>query len=65
MPRKNNVANELAVIIPYRDLENLLNIAKTVEDIEKHCKRMEKRCAMMQLQYIELMEKIEEINKYL
>lgn len=62
---KKNPVNELSVIIPYRDLENLLNSSKKIEEMEKHCKRMDERYAAMHLMYVELLEKISEIDRYL
>ena len=64
MPRKKTTdVNQLSVIIPYRDFENLMNIARTIEEMEKRCKRIDERCARMQLQYVELLEKFAEFNR--
>ena len=66
MPRKKaDGISQLSVIIPYRDFENLMNIARTIEEMEKRCKHIDERCARMQLQYVELLEKFAEINRYL
>lgn len=63
MPKKKaDSVNQLSVIIPYRDFENLMNIARTIEEMEKRCKRIDERCARMQLQYVELLEKFAELN---
>lgn len=62
---KKNSTSEISVIIPYRDFENLLNSAKRIEEMERHCKRIEERCAAMHLMYVELLEKIAEIDRYL
>ena len=66
MPKKkNDSVSQLSVIIPYRDFENLMNLARSFEEMEKRCKRIDERCARMQLQYVELLEKCAEINRYL
>ena len=66
MPKKkNDSVSELSVIVPYRDFENLMNLARSFEEMEKRYKRIDERCARMQLQYVELLEKFAEINRYL
>lgn len=55
----------LQVLIPYSDLENLLNIARKLPELETQMKRMEIRNAAMAMQYTELLEKVAEINRYL
>lgn len=64
MSKKNNTS-EISVIIPYRDFENLLNCSKKIEEMERRCKHMEERCSAMHLMYVELLEKIAEIDRYL
>lgn len=54
-----------SVIIPYKDLEKILQSANKIEHIEELTKRMDERCAKMQLLYSELLEKVAEINRYL
>lgn len=53
------------VIIPYKDLENLLKTAQKVPEMEAAMKQMDVRNAAMQTMYNELLEKIGEIQKYL
>lgn len=66
MPKKKaDGVSQLSVIIPYRDFENLMNLVQTIEEMEKRCKRIDERCSRMQLQYVELLEKFSEINRYL
>lgn len=62
---KKSIANEISVIIPYREFENLLNCSKKIEEMERHCKRMDERYAAMHSMYVELLEKIAEIDRYL
>lgn len=53
------------VLIPYKDLENLLKSAQKVEEMAAAYKRMEERNAAMQRMYSEMLRKIGEIQKYL
>ena len=62
---KKSSTNDISVIVPYRDFENLLNCSKKIEEMERRCKRMEERYAAMHLMYVELLEKIAEIDRYL
>ncbi len=65
MPKKKtDGVSQLSVIIPYRDFENLMNVVQSLEEMEKRCKRIDERCARMQLQYVELLEKFAEMNRY-
>ena len=65
MPKKKTDAiSQLSVIIPYRDFEKLMNIVQSLEEMERRCKRIDERCARMQLQYVELLEKFAEMNRY-
>ena len=57
--------DNFSVIIPYRELENLLQSANKIEHIEALMKRIDERNSAMQLMYSELLEKIAEINRYL
>lgn len=63
--KQNSSFNNISVIIPYRDLENLLNSAQKIEEMEKRYKRMDERYAAMRLMYLELLEKVAEIDRYL
>ena len=54
-----------SVLIPYKDLEILMQCANKIEEMERLVKRMDERCARMQLLYSELLEKVAEINRYL
>lgn len=63
--RKNTVADQLSVIIPYRELEKLLNATNQIEEIEKRYKRIEERLAATQYLYLEILEKVNEIDRYL
>lgn len=42
-----------------------MQYANKFEEMERLVKRMDERCARMQLLYSELLEKVAEINRYL
>lgn len=64
---KNNFCcvDNFSVIIPYRDLETMLESSNKIAHIESIAKHMEERVAAMQLLYSEMLEKIREIDRYL
>ena len=53
----------LIVIIPYKDLENLLKSAQKVDEMSEAYKRMERRNAAMQTMYAEMLEVLCEIKR--
>ena len=55
----------ISVIIPYSELERMLQSANKIEQIEAMVRRMDQRCAAMNLLYSEILEKVREINRYL
>ena len=57
--------DNFSVIIPYRELEKLLQSANKIEQIEALVKRMDERNSAMQHMYSEVLEKVAEINRYL
>lgn len=54
-----------SVIIPYRELEKMLESSNKIAHIESLVARMDERNATMQLLYSEMLEKIDEINRFL
>lgn len=54
-----------SVLIPYKDLEKLIEFANKYEQMERLVKRMDERCARMQLLYSEILEKVAEMDRYL
>ena len=54
-----------SVLIPYKDLENLLKVASSIDEMKATLRRMDERNAALQKMYAELLEKITEINRYL
>lgn len=57
--------DDFSVIIPYRELEKMLNSANKIEHIEALIQRMDERNAALQLMYSELLQKVAEIDRYL
>ena len=55
----------ISVLIPYKDLEKLIEFANKYEQLERLAKRMDERCARMQLLYSEILEKVAEMDRYL
>lgn len=54
-----------SVLIPYKDLEKLVNLAKNNEEILRQLEATNERCAAMQMMYGELLEKVAEIKRML
>ena len=54
-------SENLQVIIPYRELVNLLNSAQRVDVIEKKLERVLEQQIALRGQFIELMEKFREL----
>lgn len=57
--------DNFSVIIPYKELEKMLESSKKIAHIEELYKRTEERLAVMQLMYSEMLEKVAEINRFL
>ena len=57
--------DNFSVIVPYRELEKMLQSANKIEHIEALVKRVDERNSAMQLMYSELLEKVAEIDRYL
>lgn len=57
--------DNFSVLIPYRELEKMLESANKIAHIEVLFKRIDERTAAMQAMYSEVLEKIEEFNRYL
>lgn len=58
-------AENFSVLIPYKDLESLLKIARNYDTLEKKVQRMEKQLDALRVMYSEALERIAEINRYL
>ena len=57
--------DNFSVIIPYRELEKMLECSNKIEHIEAMFERIEDRTSAMQLLYSEILEKVAEIDRYL
>lgn len=58
-------ADNFSVLIPYKDLEALLKIARNYDTLEKKVQRIEKQLDALRVMYGEALERIAEINRYL
>lgn len=58
-------AENFPVLIPYKDLESLLKIARNYDTLEKNVQRIEKQLGALRGMYDEALERIAEINRYL
>ena len=53
------------VIIPYKDLVKFCELATQMDEMEKLIKRIDERSSALQSMYTELLEKIQEMDRYL
>lgn len=53
-----------SVLIPYSDLEKMVNLAKKVEHIEKQYARLQEQYTAIQGMFSECLEKIKEIREF-
>lgn len=65
--KKESICNieHYSVLIPYKDLEKMLQCTNRIEEIERFAKRIDERCASMQYLYSEILEKVAEMERYL
>ncbi|MBQ7129884.1 MAG: hypothetical protein IJO21_02430 [Oscillospiraceae bacterium] len=57
--------DDFPVLIPYRDLEKIVEVAKNMERYEKCLSRTNEQLAALRHQYSELLEKVREMDKLL
>lgn len=62
---KNNPASQLSVIIPYRELENLLDSGKRIEEMERLYRHMDDRYVAIMEIYREILSMVTEIKRSL
>jgi len=55
----------LSVLIPYKDLETLVNIAKEYEKDRKELETIKKRVTALHGIYLEVLERLDEIHHLL
>lgn len=58
-------ADNFSALIPYKDLEALLKIARNYDTLVKKVQRIEKQLDALRGMYGEALERIAEINRYL
>lgn len=58
-------ADNFSVLIPYKDLEALLKIARNYDNLMSKVQRMEKQLEALRTMYTEALDRIAEINRYL
>ena len=63
-PKFCGVGN-LSVVIPYRDLERMINLARNMDGFKDSLSDMDKRVTALRCMYTELLEKVGEIERNL
>ena len=56
---------DFPVLIPYKDLEKIVEVAKNLDRYQKCLSRANEQLAALRLQYTELSEKVREMEKLL
>lgn len=56
---------DFPVLIPYKDLEKVVDVAKNLERYEKGLSRANKQLTALRSQYLELLEKVREMERLL
>lgn len=56
---------DFPVLIPYKDLEKVVDVAKNLERYEKGLSRANKQLTALRSQYMELLEKVRDMEKLL
>lgn len=54
---------DFPVLIPYKELERLLEVARNLEGFEQRLSRTNEQLAALRLMHSELMEKVRELQK--
>lgn len=58
-------ADNLSVVIPYKDYEALVKVARNYDGLVAKVQRMEKQLDALRTMYTQALDRIAEINKYL
>ena len=58
-------ADDLSVVIPYKDFEALVNVARNYDSLFQKVQRMEEQLDSLRRMYFEALERIGEISRYL
>ena len=54
---------DFPVLIPYRDLEKIVEVAKNMEHYDRCASQTNKQLTQLRAQYNELLEKVRELEK--
>lgn len=57
--------DKYSVLIPYKDLEKLVDMAQNYDDILRSLKRLEDQYAALRFQYTEALDKLQELEDML
>lgn len=65
--RKENLCDphNYSILVPYKDFENLVGIAREYQEILKVVKHQDEQLVAMRQMFSECLEKIAEIDRYL
>lgn len=58
-------ADNLSIVIPYKDYEALVKVARNYDGLAAKVQRMEKQLDALRTMYAQALDRIAEINKYL
>lgn len=58
-------ADNLSIVIPYKDYEALVKVARNYDGLVAKVQRMEKQLDALRTMYVQALDRIAEINKYL
>lgn len=66
MDKKNFCCvGDLPILIPYRDLQNLLEVARNLQRYERNLAHVNKQLTALRQQHIELLEKVADMERFL
>lgn len=57
--------DKYSVLIPYKDLEKLVNMAQNYEEVLKVLKHLEEQYSALRYQYVETLDKLRELEDML
>lgn len=58
-------ADNLSIVIPYKDFEALVKVARNYDALVTKVQRLEKQVDALRTMYAQALDRIAEINKYL
>ena len=63
--KRSELTQRFTAIIPYDDLENLLEAARKIDEMELKYNRLEQQYFAIRQLYSEILERVAEIDRYL